>query len=249
MYLAVAIVLFAIIFAASSAQQRKKDKMYEEYKSRQRQKTIREYYYAQFYFLGLIQKLIPVFQEYSTHAFQTEVDPLIEGPKASAIRDKWRSEVLRINYRTYTLDQIAICKAREQIVAEGYMPSDPFMKEFYPTYDPWKFPERHRHRLLPEWPMPPWVYHSTHSVENSGYQTDIRDLDEVAEKFGYHNFCDTILHLHYNETTGLVYSNPAAEPGPWEPFREKLLEKTPKYYWRDCLGDTVFFGLQDFQTG
>ena len=244
MYLVVAIVLFAIIFAASSTQQHKKDKQYEEYKSRQRKKTSREYYYAQFYFLELLKKLLPVFQEFKQYPPLDNKKTLVPDPRALEIAKRWRAEVLTVNHWTYDLESIAVCKARERVIAEGYLPSDPYQKEYSP-----KYPERHQYTVRAEWPMPPWVHHSTHSVENSDYQTDIRDLDEVAEKFGYHNFCDTILHLHYNETTGLVYSDPAAEPYPCGPLKEKLFGDVPE--WAKGIYSThavLDFGLKSFQV-
>lgn len=228
MYLAIAIILFVIVFAASSGQQNKKNKQYEEYKSHQRPRTSREYYYAQFYYLELLQKLITVFQEYKPYALLYDKKTYDLHPKAAEIVDRWKSEVLTVNHQKYDLEQIAVGKAREQVIAEGYLPSDPFVKEYYPTYDPWKFLDRHGYTVSAEWPKPAWVGISTYSRADSDYEKDICDLNEVAEKFGYHNFCDTVLHLHYNEATGFLYSEPAAEPCPCAPLEEKLFAGATK---------------------
>lgn len=248
MYLAIAIVLFAIVFACSSAQQYKKDRQYEEYKSRQRQKTIREYYYAQFYFLELVQKLISVFEEYKQCGPLFDRDTMGPNPKAVEIEERWKFEILTVNYQEYKLEDIAVCKARERVIAEGYLPSDPYLHEYSPAYNPWKFPERHQYTVLAKWPRPPWMHVSTYSKADSDYQNDIRDLDEVAEQFGYHNFCDTVLHLRHNEATGKLYSEPAAEPCPCEPLKEKLLGDIPE--WGVDLYNTkavLMFGLRAFQ--
>ena len=249
MYLAVAIVLFAIIFAASSAQQHKKDRQYEEYKSRQRKKTSREYYYAQFYFLELLQKLLPVFQEFKQYPPLDNQKTLVPNPKALEIAKRWKAEVLTVNHWTYDLESIAVCKARERVIAEGYLPSDPYQKEYFPSYDPWKYPERHVYTVRAEWPKPACTVVSTYIVNGAGYQEQIRNLNEVAEKFGYHDFCDTILHLHFDEASGLLYSEPAAEPCPYEPLKEKLFGDVPEWAMGIYSTHAVFdFGLKSFQV-
>ena len=244
MYLVVAIVLFAIIFAASSTQQHKKDKQYEEYKSRQRKKTSREYYYAQFYFLEL-----PVFQEFKQYPPLDNKKTLVPDPRALKIAKRWRAEVLTVNHWAYDLESIAVCKARERVIAEGYLPSDPYLKEYFPSYDPWKYPERHDYTVRAEWPKPACTVVSTYIVNGAGYQEQIRNLNEVAEKFGYHDFCDTILHLHFDEASGLLYSEPAAEPCPYEPLKEKLFGDVPDWAKGIYSTHAVFdFGLKSFQV-
>lgn len=245
MYLVIAIVLFAIVFACSSTQQHSKNKQYEEYKSHQRKKTSREYYYAQFYYLELIQKLIPVFEEYKKEGYALEGIYLKPTPRSDEIVKQWKAEVLTVNYQEYTLEGIAVCKAREAVIAEGYMPSDPYKTEYYPSYNPWRFPERHQYRLQPGWPKPASMIVSTYIVKGDGYQEQVRNLNEVAEKFGYHDFCDTILHLHFNEKTGLLYSEPAAEPCFCDNLNEQLLAGVPKTYMDYFnLLPSMLFGLR-----
>ena len=108
------------------------------------------------------------------------------------------------------------------------MPSVKYLKEYHPTYDPWKYPERHEYTLHPSWPRLPSTVVSTYTRGDYGYQEQISDLNEVAEKFGYQNFCDTILHLHFDEKSGLLYSEPAAEPCPCAPLNEKLFGDVPE---------------------
>lgn len=228
MYLAIAIVLFAIVFVCSSDQRYKKNEQYEAYKARRRPKTSREYYYAQFYLLEVLQKLIPVFQEYKQYACLRDPETGEPHPKAVEIVNRWKSEVLTVNHLEYKIDEIAAGKAREQVMAEGYLPSDPFVKEYSKTYDPWKFIDRRTYSLNEKWPEPAWIYISTYSRDDSDCQQDIRDLNEVAEKFGYHDFCDTVLHLHYNEETGFLYSDPAEEPCPCSQLKKKLFAGATK---------------------
>lgn len=169
-------------------------------------------------------------------------------PKALEVASRWKTEVLTVNHWKYKLEDIAVCKAREQVIAEGYLPSDPYQKEYYPTYNPWKYPERHDYTVRAEWPKPACTVVSTYVVNGAGYQEQIRNLNEVAEKFGYHDFCDTILHLHFDEASGLLYSEPAAEPCPYEPLKEKLLGDVPE--WAEGIYSThaVFdFGLRPCQ--
>lgn len=247
MYLAIAIVLFAIVFACSSGQQHKKNRQYEEYKSRQRQKTIREYFYAQFYFLELVQKLIPVFEEYKQCGPLFDRETMEPNPKTIEIEKRWKSKVLTVNYREYNLEDIAVCKARERVIAEGYLPSDPYLHEYSPAYDPWKFPDRHRYAVEATWPTLLWTLVSVYSREGADYKKDMRDLNEVAEKFGYHNFCDTILHLHFDEASGMLYSNPAVEPCPCENLREKLFGDVPEWAKDVYSARATFrFGLRGY---
>lgn len=246
MSLAIAIFLLMIVFFAMSSQRTAKNKQYEEFKAGNRKghNTAREYYYASFYFLELLQKAIPYCQEYNKYAcgpYGTENNEM-----AAKIQNEW-AEQLTMYHRFYEMDELAVCKAREAMIEDGYIPSNHASSIFEPSYSAWKYPDRHRYTLQPFWPQPTLRFSGTDLIPGYDYEATMRDLDEVAENFGYHNYCNTILHVHYDEVSGVFYNDPEIEPQPWQPLRDKVMQNSIKENeWYAACQFRMTFGFPSY---
>lgn len=207
MYFAIAVVCFIIAALISANRKGKQTAQQAEYMRKMRRglRTPREYYYACFEYLELMKRRITFCQALNPTLDHDKQDEFFD-PINSAMVEYWKT--LRIDHWTYKAEQYAIGKAREIIIAEGYVPSDVGGYTMPDDYQVWKKNQfRARYEVGLYYPNPFQGYSLSHMDLIPGYTMDtaVEELNEVAQKYGFQDFCSSILHIKRDEQTGTYY--------------------------------------------
>lgn len=233
MYFAIAVVCFIIAALISANRKGKQTAQQAEYMRKMRKglRTPREYYYASFEYIELLKQRIEFCQALDptidyTPSYKRK-DDFLE-PIRRAMVEYWKT--LRVDHWTYSTEQYAIGRAREIIIAEGYVPSDVSGYTMPDDYQVWKRNQfRARYELGLHYPNPFQGYSLSHIDLIPGYTMDVavKELDEVAEKYGFHDFCASVLKIKHDEQTGTYYYSQehAADLKEW--YETELVKNAP----------------------
>lgn len=211
MYFAIAVVCFIIAALISANRKEKQTAQQAEYMRKMRKglRTPREYYYACFEYLELMKKRITFCQELNPTLDHTpncyREDDFFD-PIDRAMLEYWKT--LRVDHWTYSAEQYAIGKAREIIIEEGYVPSDVSGYTMPDNYQVWKRNQfRARYEVGLYYPNPFQGYSLSHMDLIPSYTMDtaVKELNEVAQKYGFQDFCSSVLRIKRDEQTGTYY--------------------------------------------
>lgn len=223
MYFAIAVVLALIALGINAYRKGALRKQQNEYMEQRRKgpRTSREYLYANFEYAKLMERQIAVAQECN------RVEYRIKYQFDREARDQILNEYfkpLRHDHATYTAEEYAVCKAREIILSEGYIPSNVSGYTLPENYTPWGRLVRHRYPVSTWWPNPGDALNASHIDLIPGYDmaAAIRETDEIAEKYGYQDYCRSILNFRQDPDTGTYYIAKTIQRPPCDNPREQM---------------------------
>ncbi len=223
MHFAIAVVLALIAFGIDAYRKSALKKQQNEYMEQRRKgpRTSREYLYANFEYAKLMEKQIAVAQECN------RVEYKIKYQFDREARDQILNEyfkTLRHDHATYTAEEYAVCKAREIILSEGYIPSNVSGYTLPENYNPWWRLVRHRYPVSTWWPNPGDALEASKIDLIPGYDiaAAIRETDEIAEKYGYQDYCRSILNFRQDPDTGTYYIAKTIQRPPCDNPREQM---------------------------
>ena len=147
-------------------------------------------------------------------------------------------KTLRHDHATYTAEEYAVCKAREIILSEGYIPSNVSGYTLPENYNPWWRLVRHRYPVSTWWPNPGDALEASKIDLIPGYDmaAAIRETDEIAEKYGYQDYCRSILNFRQDPDTGTYYIAKTIQRPPCDNPREQMKIGLPDRYnaqWKE----------------
>ena len=237
MYFAVAVVLALIAFGINTYRKSVLRKQQNEYMEQRRKgpRTSREYLYANFEYAKLMEKQIAVAQE-CNRAVYAEKGKLNFEARDQILNEYFKT--LRHDHATYTVEEYAVCKAREIILSEGYIPSNVSGYILPENYTPWGRLVRHRYPVSTWWPNPGDALDVSHIDLIPGYDmaAAIRETDEIAEKYGYQDYCRSILNFRQDPDTGTYYIAKTIQRPPCDNPREQMMVGLPDRYnaqWKE----------------
>lgn len=243
MYFAIAVACFIIAALISANRKGKQTAQQAEYMQKMRKglRTPREYYYACFEYLELMKKRVEFCQEINpTFDFETDFrsENSFVNQEHAAMLPYWKT--LRVDHWTYRAEQYAIGKAREIIIAEGYVPSDVSGYTMPDDYQVWKKNQfRSRYEVGLYYPNPFKGYSLSNMDLIPGYTMDVavKELDEVAEKYGFHDFCTSVLFIKHDEQTGTYYYS-QEQPQTIKSWYDKEIVQGAPVQWQNFLRDS-----------
>ncbi len=237
MHFAIAVVLALIAFGINAYRKSALKKQQNEYMEQRRKgpRTSREYLYANFEYAKLMERQIAVAQECN------RVEYAEKGKLNFEASDQILNEyfkTLRHDHATYTAEEYAVCKAREIILSEGYIPSNVSGYTLPENYNPWWRLVRHRYPVSTWWPNPGDALEASKIDLIPGYDmaAAIRETDEIAEKYGYQDYCRSILNFRQDPDTGTYYIAKTIQRPPCDNPREQMKIGLPDRYnaqWKE----------------
>lgn len=237
MYFAIAVVLALIALGINAYRKGALRKQQNEYMEQRRKgpRTSREYLYANFEYAKLMERQIAVAQECNKVIYAKRYEHNFDGC-AQMFNEYWKT--LRHDHATYTIEEYAVCKAREIILSEGYIPSNVSGYTLPENYTPWGRLVRHRYPVSTWWPNPGDALNASHIDLIPGYDmaAAIRETDEIAEKYGYQDYCRSILNFRQDPDTGTYYIAKTIQRPPCDNPREQMKIGLPDRYnaqWKE----------------
>lgn len=231
MYFAIAVVLALIAFGINAYRKGALRKQQNEYMEQRRRgpRTSREYLYANFEYAKLMEKQIAFAQECNKVIYAKRYEYNLKGCD-KMFNEYWKT--LRHDHATYTIEEYAVCKAREIILSEGYIPSNVSGCTLPENYTPWGRLVRHRYPVSTWWPNPGDALDVSHIDLIPGYDmaAAIRETDEIAEKYGYQDYCRSILNFRQDPDTGTYYIAKTIQRPPCDNPREQMMVGIPEQY-------------------
>lgn len=223
MHFAIAVVLALIAFGINAYRKSALKKQQNEYMEQRRKgpRTSREYLYANFEYAKLMEKQIAVAQEINKVAYLKPYSYDFES-RDTMVKNFFKT--LQHDHATYTVEEYAVCKAREIILSEGYIPSNVSGYTLPDNYNPWWRHPRHRYPVSTWWPNPGDALNASHIDLIPGYDmaAAIRETDEIAEKYGYQDYCRSILNFRQDPNTGTYYIAKTIQRPPCDNPREQM---------------------------
>lgn len=231
MHFAVAVVLALIAFGINAYRKSALKKQQNEYMEQRRKgpRTSREYLYANFEYAKLMEKQIAFAQECNKVIYAKRYEYNLKGCD-QMFNEYWKT--LRHDHATYTIEEYAVCKAREIILSEGYIPSNVTGYTLPDNYNPWWRHPRHRYPVSTWWPNPGDALEASKIDLIPGYDiaAAIRETDEIAEKYGYQDYCRSILNFRQDPDTGTYYIAKTIQRPPCDNPREQMMVGIPEQY-------------------
>lgn len=223
MYFAIAVVLALIALGINAYRKGALRKQQNEYMEQRRKgpRTSREYLYANFEYAKLMERQIAVAQECNRVEYKIKYQFDREA-RGQILNEYFKT--LRHDHATYTAEEYAVCKAREIILSEGYIPSNVSGYTLPENYTPWGRLVRHRYPVSTWWPNPGDALNASHIDLIPGYDmaAAIRETDEIAEKYGYQDYCRSILNFRQDPDTGTYYIAKTIQRPPCDNPREQM---------------------------
>lgn len=223
MHFAIAVVLALIAFGINAYRKSALKKQQNEYMEQRRKgpRTSREYLYANFEYAKLMERQIAVAQECNRVEYRIKYQFDREA-RGQILNEYFKT--LRHDHATYTAEEYAVCKAREIILSEGYIPSNVSGYTLPENYTPWGRLVRHRYPVSTWWPNPGDALNASHIDLIPGYDmaAAIRETDEIAEKYGYQDYCRSILNFRQDPDTGTYYIAKTIQRPPCDNPREQM---------------------------